>query len=214
MPVSGPLSLLGAGDACVLMSTGEQGVPMLKSLYSVGGTHAQLPVPIKCRRCPCPHPHFESGGVLVPIRGRSGSVPALPPVLPAEMVPAGRGQCRFSGTSKARAARGWHGDRPAADESPGPPGSHLGRGGTLCLRPTGDGGDKWGDTAPRHTGERSRAQPRCPRTDPPTRDAWGSNRSADRNRRPRGALRPEWCSPPAAPCPPLPAPVPVPTPLT
>lgn len=94
-------------------------------------------------------------------------MPALPLVLPAAMVPAGRGQCRFSGTSKARAARGWHGDRPAADESPGRAGSHLGRGGTLCLRPTGEGGDEWGDAAPRQSGERSPAPSRCPRTDAP-----------------------------------------------
>lgn len=93
-------------------------------------------------------------------------MPALPPVLPAAMVPAGRGQCRFSGTSKARAARGWHGDRPAADESPGPAGSHLGRGGTLCLRPRGSGAE-WGEhSTTAHRGPLSLPVPVSPHGSP------------------------------------------------
>lgn len=116
---------------------------------------------------------FRVPGLLVPIRGRSGSVPALPPALPAAMVPAGRGQCRFSGTSKARAARGWHRDRPAADESPGPAGSHLGRGGTLCLRPTGDRrAELGGHSTTAYRGALSRPVPVSP-MDPPTGDTWG-----------------------------------------
>lgn len=59
VPVSRPPSLLEVGGLPVLMSTEEQGVAVLKSLYAVGGIHDPLSIPIKCSRCPCPHPHFE-----------------------------------------------------------------------------------------------------------------------------------------------------------
>lgn len=78
VPVSGPLSFLGAGGPHVLMFTAEQGVPVLKSLHSVRGTHVPLSVPTKCRRCPCPHPHFESGGCSSPLGAGAAPCPRSP----------------------------------------------------------------------------------------------------------------------------------------
>lgn len=54
-------SVLARGRGCLYPHV-HWGTGGAHAQISVGGTHAQLSVPIKCRRCPCPHPHFESGG--------------------------------------------------------------------------------------------------------------------------------------------------------
>lgn len=112
VPVSSPLSLLGAGGARVPTSPGEQGVPTPPSLSSLGGARAPRLCPHSVQEVPVsPSPFRGPGGARaaspVPIRVRGASVPAAPavprsPPAPALMVPAGPGQCRFSGTSKAR----------------------------------------------------------------------------------------------------------------
>lgn len=205
-------SVLARGRECPCPHVhGEQGVPVLKSLNSLGGTHAPLAVPIKCSRCSCPHRHFESGGCSSPLG--AGAAPC--PRSPRSSRPRWCQRGADNAASVAHQRRGL----PAAGTATGPPQmkapaprAPTSAAGARCASAPGGAGPSGGSTAPRHTGDRSPSRSRCPRTDPPTCDTWGSNLSADRYWHPRGYLRPEWCSPPAAPCPSLP--VPVPTPLT
>lgn len=167
MLLSRPPSLLEVGGVSVLMSTEEQGVAVLKSLYAVGGIHAPLSVPIKGSRCLCPHPHFEYGGCSSPFGAGAAPCPRSPRLSRPRWCQRGADNA----ASVAHQRRGL----PAAGTATGPP-QMKARPRGLPPRPRGQAvppphgrrrGRVGGDTAPRHTGERCPAPSRCPPRIPP-----------------------------------------------